>query len=390
MKYDFTTPVNRRDAGSFKWDAMLRADPTVGPDIVPLSVADMEFLNAPEIIAGLKDYLDTHVMGYTGPTDAYYEAVIDWMRRRHGFAPRREWFVETPGIVPALGSLVRCFSAPGDGVLMLTPVYYPFFRAAEENGRVLVASELVPNGRTYTVDFDDFRRKAADPRVTLCILSSPHNPVGKVFTREELTLLAKICLDNHVFVICDEIHHDLILPGNQHVSMGTLGEPFLKNCAICTAPSKTFNLAGFQTSNVLLPDPARRSVFSDDGAYFSLNILGYEACRLAYSRCEAWLDELMTVIDGNKRLVEREIAAHLPAVKVYDLQGTYLQWLDFRALGMTPEALETFMTKRARLFLDEGYLFGEGGKGFERINLACPERVLRAALDRLFAAAKAL
>lgn len=390
MKYDFTTVIDRSNAGSYKWNAMYRIDPQVEKGVVPLSVADMEFVNAPEIVSGLQDYIGRTVLGYTGPTDAYCEAVIDWMRRRHGFAPKPEWLVTTPGVVPAVDALVRCFTEPADKVLVLTPVYYPFFSAATDNGRGLVPCDLVPDGRTYAVDFDEFAKKAADPAVTLCILSSPHNPVGKVFTRAELEQLCAICLENGVYVVCDEIHHDLILPGFAHVSAGTLPEPLLSNAAICTAPSKTFNLAGLQTSNIFLPDPARRERFADGEGDMGVNMLGLEACRLAYTKGEPWLEALLGVIDRNKRLVEREIARHLPQVTVYELQGTYLQWLDFRPFGMDCDALEAFMTQKARLFLDEGYLFGEAGKGFERINLACPTTLLQSALDRLFAAASDL
>ncbi len=389
MTYDFTTVIDRSRAGSYKWNAMYSIDPTVEAGVVPLSVADMEFVNAPEIVDGLKAYLDRTVLGYTGATDAYYDAVAGWMQRRHGFTPHRDWFVMTPGVVPAINALVRCFTEPGDKVLVLTPVYYPFFGAATDNGRELVTCDLTENGRVYEIDFDDFARKAADPAVTLCILSSPHNPVGKVFTRQELERLLTVCLENGVYAVCDEIHHDLILPGYTHVSAGTLDKSLIRNTAICTAPSKTFNLAGLQTSNIFLPDPDRQKRFSESLGHHSVNILGYEACRLAYDKGEPWLEALIGVLERNKRLVEREIARRLPQTTVYDLQGTYLQWLDFRWLGMDCAALETFMTKRARLFLDEGYLFGEAGKGFERINLACPTALLQSALERLFAAAEA-
>lgn len=386
MKYDFTSIVDRSSDGSDKWAAMKRIRPDVPAGIVPLSVADMEFPNPPQITEGLREFLRGRVLGYTGPTDAYYESVIRWMQRRHGFTPARESFVLSPGVVPVLDRMAAAFTRPGERVLLLTPVYYPFFRAAEKSGREWVSSPLVPAGRSYEIDFADFEEKARDPRVTLCILSSPHNPVGKVFTQEELRRLADICLDNGVFVICDEIHSDIILPGYTHVSMASLGEKYLNNCAVCTAPSKTFNLAGLQVSNTFVHDPARREKLAENSSYSSLNIFAYEACRLAYDLCEDWLEEFLQVIDGNRRLLEEFCTARLPGVKVCELQGTYLAWVDFRCLGLTPAELEKLMTEKALLFLDEGYIFGREGEGFERINLACPRSTLEAALERLAAA----
>lgn len=381
--YDFTTAPNRRNTGAFKWEAMLSLDPHVEEGVIPLSVADMEFFNAPEIVEGLKRYLDTHVLGYTGATKAYQDSVIGWMKRRHNVTVSAEQMVQSDGIVPALYRLVSVFSEPGDSVLVLTPVYYPFFRAIEENGRTVVRSPLKANGSTYEIDFDDFREKAARPEVTLCILSSPHNPVGKVFSALEVQRLAEICYENNVFVIADEIHNDLILPGYRHTSFGTLEEKYRNNCVLCTAPSKTFNLAGMKCSNLFLFDEQRRKQFADAEGYTSLGALSYEACRLAYEEAEGWLDALLSVLEENKRLAETFLRERLPMLIPYDLQGTYLLWVDCRALGLSAKELERFMIERAQLFLDEGILFGEEGAGFERINIACPKEKLLEALLRL-------
>lgn len=389
MKYDFETLVKRNGIGSGKWDSMYEAVPELPDDIVPFSVADMELKNAPEIVDGLKEYLDHTILGYTGATDSYYEAVMNWMERKHSFRPQKEWFVETAGVVPAIKQMVAAFTEPSDAVLITPPVYYPFKMSVEENNRKLVESELVIRDGRYEIDFEDFEKKASQPEVTLFILCSPHNPVGRIWTREELLRICDICLRNHVFIISDEIHFDLIMPGNEHISMGTFGQKYLENCAICTAPSKTFNLAGFQTSNIFIPNKEYREKIAGARGYFSLNILGYKACELAYDRCEEWLAQLLVHLDGNRKLVEDFMAEKLPQIKVYPLQGTYLQWWDCRALGMNKEELEEFMQKKAYLFLDEGYLFGEAGEGFERINLACPRRVLAEALERLKAAVDA-
>lgn len=388
MKYDFDTLVDRTNTGSEKWDSMRREIPDLPPEIVPFSVADMEFKPAPEIVEGLKEYLDQAILGYTGPTEAYFDAVIRFMERRHGFSPKKEWIVESAGIVPALGQMVAAFTKPEDSVLIMRPVYYPFTMAVEKNNRKLVVSELVIKGNTYEIDFEDLERKAARPEVTLLILCSPHNPVGRVWTREELVRISEICLKHHVFIISDEIHFDIIMPGYEHTSMGVLEEKYLNNCAICTAPSKTFNLAGLQISNLFIPNEEYRNKITAPRGYFSLNCLSYKACELAYNRCEGWLEEMIAYVDQNRKMTEEFLAERLPMVKVFKLQGTYLLWLDFSALGMEAEELEKFMKQKARLFLDEGYIFGESGRGFERVNLACPSRVLKAALERLERAIK--
>lgn len=390
MKYDFETLVNRRNIGAHKWEDMYARIPDAGDDIVPLSVADMEFKNPPAIIEGLKEYLDNIVLGYTGETENYYNSVISWMERRHGFSPKKEWFVMTAGVVPAIKTMVAAFTEPEDSVLMLTPVYYPFYSSVEANGRKVLGSELILNGTEYSIDFEDFAEKAARPETTLFILCSPHNPIGRIWTKEELLKLCEICLENNVFIISDEIHFDLILPGFEHVSMGTFEEKYLNNCAICTAPSKTFNLAGLQTSNIFIPNEEYRNKISSARGYFSLNIFGYKACELAYDKCEEWLDELIPVLDENRKLVEDFFAENMPEVKVHRLQGTYLMWLDFRAWGMSKEEQEDFMVHKAQAIFDEGYVFGEGGIGFERINIACPKRVLEQTLERILKAKKEL
>lgn len=384
MKYDFTTLVSRRNTGAGKWDQMGNV-----PDfVVPFSVADMEFKNAPEIIEGLKEYLDHSILGYTGPTDAYYEAVQNWMETHHGFRPDTEWFVPTAGVVPALYQMVPLFTKPEDSVLIMEPVYSPFRGAIEASGRKVVSSNLIPDGRTYRIDFEDLEDKASRPEVTLMIFCSPHNPVGRVWSREELERLCEICLRHHVFVISDEIHFDLIMPGYEHVSMAALDEKYVNNCVVCTAPSKTFNLAAMQTSNIFVPDPERRSMLQKGGMYTSLNALGYKACELAYNHGGPWLEELITVLDTNKHLVEKYMQEKLPQIRVTELEGTYLQWLDCTALGMEQKELDTFLQEKAYWYTVPGSGFGKPGEGYERLNLACPTAVLQDALDRLYGALK--
>ena len=242
-------------------------------------------------------------------------------------------------------------------------------------------SELIDCGTTYDIDFDDVADKLARPEVTMMILCSPHNPVGRIWTREELIRLCELCRDNNVFLVADEIHADLILPGYTHTSVGTLTE-FLDNTAICTAPSKTFNIAGLQVSNIFIPNAEKREIIRKNRGFAVLNAYGYKACELVYTECGAWLDALMEQLEYNRMLVKSYLEKNLPEIRVYDLQGTYLQWLDFRALGMPTRQLEQFM-HQAGWYCDEGYIFGPGGEGFERLNLACPSWVLERALERL-------
>lgn len=382
MIYDFTTLVDRREQGSAKWEGVPQ-DGTEQP-IVPFSVADMEFKHPPELLEGLKQYTDEMIFGYTNPTGRYYTSVQDWMEQRHGFRPPREWFLEFPGVVPALGELVRDLTEPGEAILILTPVYYPFRTTVRRSGRTLVSSQLVDCGTTYDIDFDDVAEKLARPDVTMMLLCSPHNPVGRVWTREELVHLCELCRDNDVFLVADEIHFDLILPGYHHTSVATLTE-YLDQVAVCTAPSKTFNLAGLQTSNIFLPNAEKREKIKKIRGFAELNAYGYRACELVYTKCGDWLAQLLKQIEHNRVLVKTYVEEHLPEIRIYELQGTYLLWMDFRALGMPPKELEQFM-HRAGWYCDEGYIFGAGGEGFERLNLACPAWVLEQALERLHTA----
>ncbi len=385
MKHDFETLLHRKGKGSGKWDDIYEYDASVPDDIVPLSVADMELLNAPEIVEGLKDHLDNCILGYTSPTDAYFDAVISWMKRRHSWEIEKDWIVPFNGVVAALFNAVKAYTEPGEGVIVMPPVYYPFFWAVEMTDRKLVKNPLIDTGDDYEIDFADLVEKAKDPANRLLIFCSPHNPVGKVWSKETLEKLGRICIDNGVTIVSDEIHFDLILPGHRHTMFSSISDEFAENSIICTAPSKTFNLAGMHTSNIIIKNAELRKKFEDarGPGFFSLGAMGYKACELAYNKAEGWLDDFLVFLDGNRKYVEDFISEHLPMIKVRELGGTYLQWWDCRKLNMNDGDMERFMKDKVRLFLDEGYIFGEGGSGFERINLACPRHVLEAALKRL-------
>ena len=370
MTYDFETVHKRFNTGSFKWNQLAEYGITEADDIIPFSVADMEFVTAPEIVEALKHELDTSIMGYANPTREYLESVCDWVKTRHNWDAKPEWILPSHGIVDAFFQAVRAFTNEGDGIMLNTPVYFPMYEAITMNKRVLVDNPLINTGTRYEIDFEDFEKKAADPNTKMLILCSPHNPTGRVFTREELTRIGEICLKNGVLVLSDEIHFDLIMPAHKHTVFASINDEFANNCIVCTAPSKTFNIAGLQTSSIFIPNPKLREKFLNVLKLCQpnpkCNILGYRACEAAYKHCAKWLDEALNVIDTNRKIITDFIHKELPAIKVYDLEGTYLMWFDFNGLGIDYKELERINHEEAKLFLDEGYMFGERGKGFER------------------------
>lgn len=387
MQYDFEGIIDRYDLASSKWEGMKALRPTVSRGVVPFSVADMEFANPPQIVEGLKQYLEKTILGYAAAHDPeYLRVVCGWMKKRHDWEIRPEWICNSPGVVSAFFWAIQAFSDPGDGVIVQTPVYYPFFNAINRNGRKLVRNPLILDGDRYIMDFEDLERKARDPRTKILLFCSPHNPVGRVWTREELGRVGDICLRNGVFIISDEIHFDLVMPGHRHTVFATLSPELADNMMVCTAPSKTFNIAGLKTSNIILSDAKNRQRFiaqTERNGFSSLCLLGYEACKIAYSQCEDWLEAALAVMYKNHLELKKFMASHIPEIKVFDLEGTYLQWMDFRGLGLESEKLETMLHDEAELFFDEGGIFGEEAEGFERMNIACPTSVMMDGLFRL-------
>ncbi len=386
MKYDFTTLIDRSTHGSGKWDGMREKKPELKYSPVPLSVADMEFKNPPEIAEGLKEFMDTHILGYTGPTREYYDAVCAWMERRHNWHIEPDWIVGTHGVVEALKVSVEAYCKPGEGVITFTPVYYPFYMAIENHGCEIARCPLRYQDNAYTIDFGLFEKLCSEENNKMFLLCSPHNPVGRVWSAEELTRICDICRKHKVRIISDEIHFDIIMPGFKHTTIHNVAKPS-DNIIVCTAPSKTFNLATMQTSNIIIPDEEDRKRFKEILGFGGPSALGLEACRIAYTRCEEWAKEMVQVIDGNRQAAVDFIAERLPEIKAIELQGTYLLWLDCTAFGKNKEELENMMVE-AELFLDEGYMFGDEGIGFERVNLAVPRDELMKALERLEKAVK--
>jgi cystathionine beta-lyase len=396
MTFDFDIEIDRSGTHSVKWGYVFKngqflpTDPTDAANgserLLPMWVADMDFRVPPAVIEAMVARAQHGIFGYTVPSDSYYEAVIDWMARRYGRSVQRDWFVLTPGVVTALNLLVRTFVQPGEKVLVQQPVYYPFFHAIEKNGSEIVSNSLVLENGRYQMDFADLAAKAADPAVKMAILCSPHNPIGRVWSREELTRFGEICLANDVLVVSDEIHCDLIHPGSTFTSFAAISEEFNQKSIICTAPSKTFNLAGLKTSNILIADAALRAAFNktlDNNGLMGANVFGVVATEAAYRHGEEWLAEAMAYIHENYCVMADYFAEHLPQLKVIEPQGTYLVWVDFRALGLDRARRKQLILDEARVFLDEGEMFGVEGSGFERFNLACPRSILLEALERI-------
>ncbi len=415
MKYDFDTVVDRRGTGSLKWD--------LGPgkwgdsSVLPLWVADMDFPVAPEITEALKRRTDHPVYGYTIREESYYWSVIGWMKSRHGWTVERDWIVCTPGVVPALNMAVLAFSEPGEGVVVQTPVYYPFSLAVIRNKRKLVINRLGmidcgeegrserrpgespgavhPGNETaacpYTMDLAGLR-SVIGPDTKLLILSNPHNPVGRVWRPEDLAALAGICAERGIIVISDEIHGDLVMPGYRHTVFTEVSSAAREIGVVCTAPSKTFNLAGLSTSNIVIPNPALRERFDAEVQSLGLglsNTFGITACEAAYRFGAPWLDALLPYLWENFRTLVSFARARLPWMNVLPLEGTYLAWLDCAKLGLSDSELVDFFGRKARVWCDEGVKFGSGGEGFMRMNIACPRSTLVEALERLERAASA-
>ncbi len=378
---NFDEIIDRRNTGSMKWDqAPGPVDP--GQHIIPLSVADMEFRSPACIRERLKDLAEEGIWGYTGPRPDYYEAVNRWYSLHHGFPVEKDWIVPATGVVQAVYAAVRAFSDKGDKVLIQTPVYYPFFRAIEQNQRTLVTQELRIREGAYVIDFEDFERKISQSR--LFILCSPHNPVSRVWDEWELDEMARLAVKYDVFVISDEIHCDFTF-GKEHCVFSRLARKHGTRHLVAFSASKTFSLAGLGVASIVVEDSKDREIFADrvrtDGVH-THSSFGFAAAEMAYTACDDWYQAMLVYVQDNYRALKTFIQDQMPRVGVFDLEGTYLAWLDFRAVCRDHERLEQGMIDRW-LYLDEGYIFGEGGRGFERVNLACARQLLLASLQRM-------
>ncbi len=378
MRYDFDTPVNRRNTNSMKW--------AVGEQELPMWVADMDFATAPAVREAIEKRAAHGVFGYADLPRQWYQAYRDWWKRRHHWEMEEEWLIFCTGVVPAISSLVRKLTTPAEKVLIQTPVYNIFFNSIINNGRQVLESPLVYEDGAYRIDFDDLEEKLADPQTTLMILCNPHNPIGKIWDARTLERIGKLCYRHHVVVISDEIHCDLTDPGYEYVPFASVSEHCRENSVICLAPTKAFNLAGIQTAAVAVANPwlrhkVWRGLNTDEVA--EGNVFAVEAPIAAFNEGEEWLDELRAYILENKRIVQEYVDRELPKIHVITSQATYLLWLDCGAYGKEAREIADFIRRETGLFLSAGEQYGGNGSRFLRMNLACPRSTVRDGLERL-------
>ncbi|MDR1573232.1 MAG: pyridoxal phosphate-dependent aminotransferase [Clostridiales Family XIII bacterium] len=384
MEYNFDEIIDRRNTNSLKYD--FAAERGMPDGLLPLWVADMDFRSPPCVLSALHAAAEHGVFGYSAPKDDWFDPVLHWFSTHFDYEIRREWIVQSPGVVFALSAAVRAFTDEGDGVLIQRPVYYPFSNVIRLNNRRIVNNPLFLADGSYRIDFEDFERKLVENKVKLFIFCSPHNPVGRVWRREELERLGAICQRHGCVIVSDEIHCDFVFPGHRHTVFAGLSPALAESIVTCTAPSKTFNLAGLQISNIVIRNEALRRKFSKEVhrvGYDEAGAFGLAACHAAYESGGDWLRALRAYLTDNLSFLRDFLRDRLPRVRLIEPEGTCLIWMDFRELGLSAAALDELIVKKAGLWLDGGTMFGEEGAGFQRINIACPRDTLRQALVRL-------
>ncbi len=367
MKYDFDTPIPRKGTCSYKWDSE--------DGVLPMWVADMDFRTAPAIIEALQKRVGHGIFGYTKVPDSYYESVCSWFSRRHGWDMEKDWIIYTSGVVPALSAIIKALTVPGDKVIVQTPVYNCFFSSIRNNGCTQVNNSLVRHDNTYSIDYEDLEAKAADPRTKILLLCNPHNPAGRVWTREELQKVGEICLRHGVTVVADEIHCELVYKPHSYTPFASVSEDFRTKCVSCVSPSKAFNIAGLQIANIVCQDAGMRAKIDraiNDNEVCDVNPFGVIATQAAYDEGGEWLEQLLEYIHGNYLYMKEFCSSQLPGFPLTELEGTYLVWMDCSRLGMPSEQLEEQLKSRAGLWLNSGNMYGEDGEGFMRWNIACP------------------
>lgn len=381
-KYNFDEIIDRKNTGCLKYDfAIERGMPE---DILPLWVADMDFKTADPILNSLDKYIKHGIFGYNEVKNDYFNSIAAWFKRYFNSDLKKDWLVKTPGVVFALAMAVKAFSNKHDGVLIQEPVYYPFREVIEANERKVINNTLILKNGKYEIDFENFENLIIENNVKLFLLCNPHNPVGRAWSEDDLIKMGEICLKHNVFIVCDEIHCDFVF-SKKHKVFFSLKPEFEKISLVCTAPSKTFNLAGLQISNIFIPDKLNRHKFKmeiNKSGYSQLNSLGLVACQAAYENGEEWLNELKKYLNENLNYLRNYLKENLPQITLIEPEATYLVWLDMRKLGPAEE-VNNKIVHEAKLWLDRGEMFGETGAGFQRINIACPQATLKEALDRL-------
>lgn len=385
MKYNFDEIIPRRGTNSYKWDSAGDAD------ILPMWVADMDFRTAPPVVEALRKRVEHGIFGYVRVPDAYYAAVTNWFARRHDWQIEKEWIIYTTGVVPALSAVIKALTVPGDKVMVQTPVYNCFFSSIRNNGCGMIANPLIYRNGTYQIDFADLEQKAADPSVKVLLLCNPHNPAGRVWTKQELTRIGDICIRNNVWVVADEIHCELVFPGHTYIPFASISQEFLMHSVTCTSPSKAFNLAGLQIANIISADTDIRTKIDkaiNINEVCDVNPFGVEALMAAYNDGEEWLEELKQYLFANYIYLRVYFEEYLPEFPVATLEGTYLVWADCSVLNQSSDETVKTLLEKEKLWVNEGSLYGEAGEGFIRINIACPRQQLIEGLNRLRRALK--
>ncbi len=380
---DFNVIVNRKNTSSIKWDYL---EQYFGQeDALPMWVADMDFLAPPEVSKAIMERAAHGIFGYTNRPPSYYQAIMDWLAKRHGWDISRDWICDAPGVVPSIALSVNTFTQPNDKILIQSPVYYPFSQVIRSNNRELVDNPLQQVDGCYRMDFDDLESKLASG-VRMAILCSPHNPVGRVWLQEELVRFGELCLQNNILIVSDEIWSDIIFSPNIHIPISRLNQDLAANTITCMAPSKTFNLAGLSTSFCVIPNPMLRKRYNTALESYELdlgNVFGITALEAAYANSESWLDELIHYLEMNLEFAQAYISQYLPEVRIIKPEGTYLLWLDFNHVGIKSSQLKKKLLTEGKVAISDGRVFGPGGIGFQRVNLACPRSLLEEGLQRI-------
>jgi len=393
MKYDFDQICSRQGTSCSKWDTLKKVFGR--DDVIPMWVADMDFPAARPIADAIQARAAHEFYGYTEPGDSLVQAVVERMIRKFDWQIKPEWVVFTPGVIPALNVAIRALTSPGDEIILQEPVYYPFFGTVKQNGCQILTNNLKLIDGRYQMDFDDLERKFhpragmrdMPGRARAIILCNPHNPIGRLWGKEDLTRLGKIVTGNGATVISDEVHCEILYKGYRHIPFAAISEEFEQNSITCMAPSKTFNLAGLEASSIIIPNKKLRDRFSEARVGVSIpNLFGFTAMEAAYRHGDEWLDQVLDYLQGNLKFTSDYFEKRIPRIKVVKPEATYLLWLDCRALGLDDTSLRRFMREKARVGFDDGFLFGAGGSGFQRMNIACPRGLIEEALGRLEAA----
>lgn len=381
---NFDEIIERKGTDCLKYDFAKRRG--LPEDVLPLWIADMDFRTSSYVEDALIDRTKHGIFGYSEVQEDYFRAVAGWMNRHHNWNVEPGWLIKTPGVVFALAMAVKAYTEVGDCVLIQQPVYYPFSEVIEDNERVIVSNDLyLGTDNRYHIDFEDFEKKIVEHHIKLFLLCNPHNPSGRVFTKEELTKLGDICLKHGVIVVSDEIHNDFVFKG-EHTVFASVKKEYEDISVICTSPSKTFNLASMLISNIFIPNKKLKSKFRhevDAAGISQLGVLGLEAAKAAYEKGDEWYEKMMAYVRENIEYVKKYVEENMPGVKVIDGEGTYLVWLDFRATGIEAEELDHRIIYDAKLWLDSGKIFGKTGLGFQRINVATPRKIVTECLERI-------